>query len=100
MTSSSKEEEKTQPAKRILCFVREPYLDNMPCLTSLVSFLAEESYDLVVLSCTDPHFLAAMSENPRIRYHAVPDRAVFLGFKFRIPCTVALAVRGIRECLK
>lgn len=100
MTSNSKEEGKTQPAKRILCFVREPYLDNMPCLTSLVSFLAEESYDLVVLSCTDPHFLEAMSENPRIRYHAVPDRAVFLGFKFRIPCTVALAVRGIRECLK
>jgi glycosyltransferase involved in cell wall biosynthesis len=100
MTASSKQEARNRPAKRILCFVREPHLDNMPCLTSLLGFLAEEGYELVVLCTTDPRFLAAMSASPRIQYHAVADRAAILGFKFRIPRTVALAVSGIRECLK
>jgi len=98
MATSPTKKQRASSAGRILVMVREPYLDNMPCLTSLLSFLAEEGYDLVVVCTSDPRWFATVSENRRISYHAVADRARFLGLKFRVPSSLALVVGGVREC--
>ncbi len=80
---------------RLLVCVREAHLDNIPCLQSLLSYLAEHGFAVEVLCTQDPRWLRPSAQQPKISYHVVTQRVRFLGFFFRVPVTVALLAEGI-----
>jgi glycosyltransferase involved in cell wall biosynthesis len=80
---------------RLLACVREAHLDNIPCLQSLLSYLAEHRFEVEVLCTQDPRWLRPTAQQPQITYRVVAQRVPFLGCCFRVPVTVALLAEGI-----
>ena len=89
----------TRRAKlRLLACVREAHIDNIPCLQSLLSYLAEHGFEVEVLCTQDPRWLRPTDQQPEITYRVVTQRVSFLGRSFRVPVTVALLAEGLARC--
>ena len=76
--------------RRILLILKEPFLDRIPSLKTLVMYLAEHGFQITVLTSESKKFTVSTFEHKNIKYVKVQEKTK----KWEVPTTLKLFARA------
>ena len=80
----------------VLVLIREPYLDKVPSLKTLLWYLSQTGYQLLVISSTESKYPKPSFNNDNIKFLYVKKRSE----KFELPTTFKLGLEFIKNYIK
>jgi glycosyltransferase involved in cell wall biosynthesis len=86
-------------AKRLLCIIRDPFVDKIPSLRCLLSYFSENGWKIDLATVRDPAYPPPSFLNDRIRAHFVDVGPSGSPLKRRVPASVRLFWTGFRRAV-